>query len=174
MTVAAETLKSTFVDRGIDFDAVYEMHVPTMIGVAVDHFHISETDAQTLAHEVFMAFFFKAEDIRDVHAWFIGAMCNASRHYLRTRAKHVPLPPEIVDEPDPRFTRDSFPNQIAAHEAFACLTPRCQLALRMRYLEGYSVPEIALQLHTTPKYAQKLVTRCLRQARDRYTAKGGM
>ncbi len=65
-----------------------------------------------------------------------------------------------------------MPDQLAAREAFNCLTPRCQLALRLRYLEGYSVPEIATELDTSAKYAEKLVRRCLRQAQMRYRAKG--
>ncbi len=174
MTVIAESRKSAFVYRGIDFDAAYNEHVPLMVGIAVERFHIQETDAKTLAHEVFLAYFLKANDIRDVRPWFVGAICNASKHYLRARARDISLPPEIVDEPDPHYTRivDALPDQLAAREAFSCLTPRCQLALRLHYLEGYTIPEIAAQLHTTPSYAHKLVTRCLRQAHDRYTAKG--
>ena len=80
------------------------------------------------------------------------------------------LSPEIIEKPDPRFARitDSLPDGIAAREAFGCLTSRCQLALRLHYLDGYSIPEIAAQLHITPAYAKKLVARCLRQARERY------
>ena len=63
---------------------------------------------------------------------------------------------------------DTLPDKLAAREAFACLTSRCQLALRLHYLDGYSIPEIAAQLHITPGYAKKLVARCLRQARERY------
>jgi DNA-directed RNA polymerase specialized sigma24 family protein len=65
-----------------------------------------------------------------------------------------------------------LPDQLSAREAFGCLTPRCQLALRMRYVEGHTVPEIAAQLQTTAKYAQNLICRCLRQARERYLSKG--
>src|SRR5439155_27116031 len=100
----------------------------------------------------------------------VGAMCNACRYYLRTQERHVALSPDILNEPDPEFATilDSLPNRLAAKEAFACLTSRCQLALQLHYLEGYSVPEIAAQLHITPTYAKKLVARCLRHARERY------
>jgi RNA polymerase sigma factor (sigma-70 family) len=174
LTVVAESRRSTLIAHGIDFGAVYDEHIHLLLGVAVDRFHISEGEAQTLAHEVFLAYFLKAEDVRDVRAWLLGAICNASRHYLRARARDVALPPEIVEEPDPLHMRvkDSLPDQLAAREAFSCVTARCQLVLRLRYLEGYSIPEIAAELHTTPKYAQNLVTRCLQQARVRYTAKG--
>lgn len=170
MTVIAEKESSALSRCGVDFDAVYNQNVPLMIGVAVDRFHISESEAQTLAHQVFLAFFLKVDDIRDRRAWFLGAICNACRHYQRMRARDVELPPEITNKPDPEFNRitDSLPDTLAGREAFACLTSRCQLALRLHYLDGYSIPEIAAQLHITNGYAKKLVARCLRQARERY------
>ena len=168
MSVLAERRATPgFVDRGIDFDAVYDEHVPLLIGLAVDRFHLSEADAQTLAHEVFLAYFLKAEDVRDVRAWLVGAICNASRQFLRKSARDVALPDELANAPDPRHRPEALPDQIAAREAFACCTARCQLALRLRYIEGYTIPEIAAELKTTPKYAQNLVSRCLQQARDR-------
>lgn len=168
MSVLAERrATSGFVDRGIDFDAVYDEHVPLLIGLAVDRFHLSESDAQTLAHEVFLAYFLKAEDVRDVRAWLVGAICNASRQFLRKNARDVALPEDLAKAPDPRHRPDALPDQIAAREAFACCTARCQLALRLRYIEGYTIPEVAAELKTTPKYAQNLVSRCLQQARDR-------
>jgi DNA-directed RNA polymerase specialized sigma24 family protein len=70
--------------------------------------------------------------------------------------------------PGIRRITDSLPDTLAGREAFGCLTSHCQLALRLHYLDGYSIPEIAAQLHITPAYAKKLVSRCLRQARERY------
>src|SRR5207245_1209045 len=91
MTVIEEKQSSALSRMGVDFDAAYNDHVPVMIGLAVDRFHVSESDAQTLAHQVFLAFFLKADDIRDHRAWFVGAISNACRHYLRTRSRDVEL-----------------------------------------------------------------------------------
>jgi RNA polymerase sigma factor (sigma-70 family) len=155
----------------VDITSVYEDHVGLLIGTAVSRYHIAPDDAQALVHDVFVAYLLKAHEINDSRAWLLSSICNASKFFVRTRARHVALPPEHVDEPDPQLKRivDALPDQIAARDAFGCLTARCQLALRLRYLEGYSVPEIATALQTTPKYAAKLVARCLRQAHDRYT-----
>ena len=168
MTVIAEKPETALSRIGIDFDAVYNAHVPLMIGIAVNRFGISQSDAQTLAHQIFLVYFMKPDDVRDLRPWFVGAISNACRHYLRERARAVALPPEMVNEPDPEFPIDWLPNRCAARQAFSCLTSRCQLALQLHYLEGYSIPEIAAQLHITPAYAKKLVSRCLKQARERY------
>lgn len=158
--------------QGIDFESIYDQYVPMLIGMAVARFHISESDAQALAHEIFLAYFLKADDVRDVRAWLVGAMCNASRQFLKKRMREAPLPDEIVEEPDPRREDVTLPNQIAAREAIRCVTARCQLALRLRYIEGYTIQELAAELKTTPRYAQNLVSRCLQQARDRCGVKG--
>ena len=149
-----------------DIGAVYDEHARFLVATAISRFGIAETDAQTLVHDVFLAYMLKADEIRDRRAWLLGSICNASRAYLRSRSRVQPLTPEISDTPDPS-SELALP-QMLARECLACLTPRCQLALRLRYIEGYSVPEIAEELNTTAKYAQKLVSRCLQQASHRY------
>jgi RNA polymerase sigma factor (sigma-70 family) len=153
-----------------DFGAIYEKYYRLMISVAVRRFHICEMDAQTLAHEVFFDFLGKGASIADPRGWLVGAVCNASRYYLRKQARAESLPDTIAEEPDPELARvlEMWPNQLAAREAFARTTARCQLVLRLRYLEGYSIPEIARELGTTKKYAAKLVAECLKQAHRRY------
>jgi RNA polymerase sigma factor (sigma-70 family) len=161
------------IEQAVDIGAVYEEHVRLLVGTAIKRFRICEMDAQTLAHEVFLSYFLKADEVLDPHAWLLSAIYNACKYYLRTRARHVTLPSQHAELPDPRqFRADALPDQLAAREAFTCLTARCQLTLRLRYLEGYSIAEIADELGTTPKYAGKLVSRCLRQAQDRYGKKG--
>jgi RNA polymerase sigma factor (sigma-70 family) len=165
-----EDNRSAVLERAVDFGAIYEQHFPLLVGTAVERFQICETDAQTLAHEVFLAYFLKSSEVLDCHSWLVGAICNASREYLRKRALHVALSEEFAERPDPRLSRvgETLPDQLAARQAFSCVTPRCQLALRLRYLEGYSFPEIAEEIGATIRYAQKLVDRCLRQAHERY------
>lgn len=150
----------------VDIAAVYDEHARFLVATAISRFGISETDAQTLAHDVFLAYILKASEVRDRRAWLLASICNASRAYLRSRSRTQTLPPDLMDTPDP--ASDTALPSMVARECLACLTPRCQLALRLRYIEGYSVPEIAEELATTAKYAQKLVTRCLQQASTRY------
>lgn len=156
------------VDHGVDFDAVYEDHLRLLVGTAVDRYRISETDAETLAHDVFLAYFLKAGEVLDSTSWLLAAMCNASRSYLRSQARHVDLPRDVVGQ---ARAFDNITDHLVAREVLCCLTPRCQLALGLRYLEGYTIPEVAEELRTSPKYAGKLVARCLQQAQERYARK---
>ena len=84
----------------------------------------------------------------------------------------VPLPDENLQTADKWRTKETLPQELVAREAFACVTSKCQIALRLRYYEGYSIREVATELQTSAKYAAKLVSRCLKQAQSRYAKKG--
>jgi RNA polymerase sigma factor (sigma-70 family) len=157
-------------ERTVDLGAIYDAHYRLLVGMAIERYDVSETDAQTLAHDVFLAFITKANEIMDVRAWLVSAICNASKYYLRVRARTVPLSDEMGERADPRLSRvqDFLPEQLTARQIMACLIPRCQLALHLRYVEGYSIREVAVELHTTEKYAQKLLGKCLRRAHACY------
>jgi RNA polymerase sigma factor (sigma-70 family) len=155
--------------RNADVGAVYEEHYDLLVGIAVGRFRISAMDAETLAHDVFLSFLKSTERVIDRERWLVGAICNASRHHLRQAYRTEPLDDTAADAPDPRAGHhaDAILDQLAAREVYGCLTPKCQEALRLRYLEGYTVPEVAVALGTTKKYAQKLISRCLEQAQRR-------
>ena len=173
--MAAELHTATALDeRTADFGAIYEENYQLLVRTAIKQYHISELDAEALAHEVFLAYFLKAGEVINSRAWLVSAIFNAAKAFLRKRARFVPLPPESIEISDPHLARvcDALPDQLAGRQAFACVTARCQIALRLRYLEGYSVPEVAIELNTSDKYAQKLISRCLRMAKDRYYKRG--
>lgn len=169
--MAAEVHTAMALDeRTDDFGAIYEKNYQLLVRTAIKHYRISELDAEALAHEVFLAYFLKAGEVINSRAWLIGAILNAAKAFLRKRARFVSLSSESIEIPDPQLARigEVLPDQLAAREAFACVTARCQIALRLRYFEGYSVPEVAAELNTSDKYAQKLISKCLQQARRRY------
>jgi RNA polymerase sigma factor (sigma-70 family) len=163
-------------DEG-EFELFYEANFEFLVSVAVRKFRVPDSEAETLAHEVFLTYLRKANaEIRDLHSWLVGAICHASRYYWRSRGRNIG---EIESEDeleriDPASTRilDSLPDQLAAREALELLPPRYQEVLRLRYFEGMSINELADHLGVTPKYAQKLVTKCLRRAEQRYTEQG--
>jgi RNA polymerase sigma-70 factor (ECF subfamily) len=159
-----------------EFEEIYARHFDFLVSVAVRKFRVPEGDAETLAHEVFLTYLRKAGTIRDLHSWLVGAICHASRYYWRLQKRSLALVDDdaSLERIDPASTRilDSLPAQLAAREALACLSPRNQEILRLRYIEGCSIAELAAILGVRPKYAQKLVTKCLRRAEQEYEAKG--
>lgn len=157
------------------FEAIYEQYFPLLVQIASFKFQVPETEAETLAHDVLIGFLRKADTVIQVRPWLIGAICYASRHYWRLNGRTVTEDADIeLDRADPASLRilDSLPAQLAAREALECLAPRCREVLAMRYFEGCTVAEVAMRLGVKTKYAQKLITKCLRRAERLYGQKG--
>lgn len=157
------------------FEAVYEQYFDLLAQIAVYKFQVPDSEAETLVHDVLISYLRKSHDIIDLRPWLIGAICYASRHYWRLNGRIVGADPELgYDRVDPASLRilDSLPDQLAAREALECLAPRCREILHMRYFEGCTVAEVASRLGVKTKYAQKLITKCLRRAERLYTKKG--
>jgi RNA polymerase sigma factor (sigma-70 family) len=156
------------------FVQLYEKNVGGLVAVASRKFQVPADDAEALAHEVFLSYLKRKDDIRDLHKWLLGAICNASRYYWRQHGRNIgQLDTELaVERPDPasRNILEIMFSRIAAGEALAGLSPRYQHILRLRYFEGYSINEIAEHLGVTAKYTQKLVTKCLRRAEEVFNA----
>jgi len=150
------------------FDEFYAENLAFLVDVATREFKVPESEAEALAHEVFLSYFRNPGGIVDVHAWILGAICHASRYYWRQHGRYLePLDEKVVAaQPDPATSRiaDTLPDQLAAREALELLAPREQQLLQLRYFEGCSIVEIAHRLDVKPKYAQKLLARTLRRA----------
>lgn len=154
------------------FEALYLAQFDFLFAVAVRKFRVPDSEAETLVHEVFLTYLKRSDGIRNVHGWLLGAICHASRYYWRSNGREM-VADEQFERIDPASLNilDSLPNQLAAREVLACLAPRCQEVLRLRYFDGCSIAEIAQQLGLKTKYTQKLVTKCLRRAERSYKAK---
>jgi RNA polymerase sigma factor (sigma-70 family) len=144
------------------------------VGVAVQKFRVPESEAETLAHEVFLSYLKAPGKVRELRQWLIGAICHASRYYWRVNGRMFPQDVEALDRIDPSTVNilDSLPNQLAAREALECLSPRYQEILRLRFFEGLSVAELGKRLNIKTKSAAKLLTKCLRRAETLYVRKG--
>ena len=158
-----------------NFRAVYEENFAFLSSIATNKFRVPDTEAEALAHEVFLTYLRKSDTITDLRSWLIGGICHASRHYWRANRRIADADPEIdVEYPDPasRQIVEVLTNQIAARNILDRLSPRYQEILRLRYFAGMTVPEIAAHLGVKPKYAQKLVSKCLKRAEKAFHEKG--
>ena len=152
-----------------EFEAVYEEYFHLLAQIAVFKFQVPDCDAETLVHDVLLSYLLKSHEIADLHRWLVGAICHASRHYWRLNGRtSAGGPYDERDRVDPASLRivDTLPNQMAARQALGRLRPRYREILYMRYYEGCTVAEVAVRLGVKPKSAQKLITKCLRHAKN--------
>jgi RNA polymerase sigma-70 factor (ECF subfamily) len=158
----------------LEFGELYEGNLSLLVAIAVRKFQVPEVDAEALAHEVFLSYLKRKNEIRQLHPWLIGAICHASRYFWRQNGRRTDqLDQELAAlRPDPETISifDLLPSQLAVREALEALPTRYAQILRMRYYEGYTIREIADYLGVTAKYTQKLVGKCLRMAEQMYNA----
>jgi RNA polymerase sigma factor (sigma-70 family) len=154
----------------LDLGALYEEHRELLLHIACRKFRVPEQDAESLMQEVFVAYIEAGSTIENTRGWLVGAMCNASRYYWRVQAKSEPLPEDIGQQSDPQTTglADQFATTLTLQKAMRYLQPRCRETLYLHYFEGRSASDVARQLDTTNRYAEKLIHNCLKRVREIY------
>jgi RNA polymerase sigma factor (sigma-70 family) len=153
-----------------DVEALYIEHRSLLLYVACRKFRIPDTDAENLIQEVFLSFLQTGTKIENVRAWLVAAMCNASRHYWRGQGRTESLPDDFNDHCDPgsHGLADQFAMKMTVRQAIEYLQPRCRETLWLHYFEGRSAGDVARELDTTNRYAEKLIHNCLKRVREIY------
>ena len=161
------TAPSTAAD---DVETLYIQHRTLLLYVACRKFRIPDTDAENLIQEVFLSYLQTGTKIENIRAWLVAAMCNASRHYWRSQGRTESLPDNIDDHSDPgtHGLADQFAMKMTVRQALDYLQPRCRETLWLHYFEGRSAGDVARELETTNRYAEKLIHNCLKRVREIY------
>lgn len=153
-----------------DVEALYLEHRNLLLFVACRKFRLGDGDAENLIQEVFLSLLQTTTRIENVRSWLVAAMCNASRYYWRVQGRTDQLPEDFGEHIDPgsHELAERFALQMTIQKVLGYLQPRCRETLRLHYFEGRSAPDVARELDTTSRYAEKLIHNCLRRARDIY------
>jgi RNA polymerase sigma factor (sigma-70 family) len=153
-----------------EVEILYVQHRSLLLYVACRKFRVPETDAENLIQEVFLSFLQTGTTIDKPKSWLVAAMCNASRHYWRSAGRTESLPENYNEQSDPdtHGLADEFTLRMTIRQVLKYLQPRCRETLRLHYFEGRSANEVAVELATTHRYAEKLIHNCLKRAREIY------
>ena len=153
-----------------DVETLYLQHRTLLLYVACRKFRVPDTDAENLIQEVFLSFMQTATKIENIRAWLVAAMCNASRHYWRSQGRTESLPDDFHDHSDPgsHGLAEVLALRMTVRQALDYLQPRCRETLWLHYFEGRSAGDVARELETTNRYAEKLIHNCLKRVREIY------
>lgn len=153
-----------------DVEKLYLEHRTLLLYVACRKFRIPDCDAENLIQEVFLSFLQTGTKIDNVRAWLVAAMCNASRHYWRASGRTESLPEDFNDQSDPssQGLAEQYTMRMTIRQALDYLQPRCRETLWLHYFEGRSAADVARELETTNRYAEKLIHNCLKRVREIY------
>ena len=153
-----------------EIETLYLDHRKLLLFIACRKFRVPECDAENLIQEVFLSYLQVGTPIRDVRSWLVAAMCNASRHYWRAQGRTESLPDDIGERSDPgsHTIADTFAMKMTMWQALQYLQPRCRETIYLHYFEGRSAIDVARELETTSRYAEKLIHNCLKRVRQIY------
>ena len=153
-----------------DVGVLYEQYRDLLLHVACRKFRVPDSDAENLMQEVFLAYMQSESRVENTKAWLVAAMCNASRHDWRQQSRTESLPDDISDHSDPTShgLADHFATSMTLRKALRYLQPRCRETLYLHYYEGRSANDVARELDTTSRYAEKLIHNCLKRVREIY------
>ncbi len=160
-TVMADIADSS--ERADRLAGIYEDHYPLLRALASRRFRIPEEDVRNLVHEVFVSFIRHEPRIRDVRAWLIGAVWQASRRYLDQAGRHEPA--DFSEFADPTPLPDILNARADVALALRDLGDRCREVIRLRFIEGLDFDELAVRFSITPASAKLRLARCMKRAR---------
>ncbi len=168
--VTAQEAPSSSLTRADTVELLYTQYRTLLMSVACRKFRVPEGDAESLLQEVFVSYLQTGSTIENVRAWLVAAICNASRHYWRIQGRAEQLPDDFVEQSDPgsHALPERFAMEMTVRQAMQYLQPRCRETLWLHYFEGRSASDVARELQTTARYAEKLIHNCLKRVREIY------
>ena len=147
------------------FAEVYDQHALLLRRIATEKFGVPATEAEALVHDIFLTYFADPSHVREVRPYLIGAICNASRHYWRSKYYERALfSSEEQDEPIDASWIDEVSLRLTVARVLARIRPQCRETLRRYYLNGETTDDIAAVMETTRGYVFKLLSSCRKDA----------
>lgn len=154
------------------FETIYTAYVPLLRKIAIRKFDIPRADADALVHDVFATYLANPSNVRDLHPYLIGAICNAARQYRRRDAKEQALfcTAAICEATPHDELVDGVIRNLVINTTLARLGDSCRETLRRFYLAGESAPAIAQSRNTSANYILRLLHYCRNRARTIFAA----
>lgn len=157
------------------FEEVYLQFAPRLRKIAYRKFGIPPVEAEPLVHDVFATYIMHASSVYAVERYLVGAICNASRHYLRqTTAADALFCAESPCAATPsQALLDEVERKLLLSRLMACVGGRCRDLFQRYYINGETTQSIADALNTTPGTVLVFLHNCRRRALAAYRAING-
>lgn len=152
----------------VRFDAIYETYRLLLRRLAVRR-GIPVRDADDLVHDVFATYLANSSNVRDVHAYLIGATCNAARQYQRKeRAAPFCEARDVCAAAGNDDLLNGVIGNLIIRSALARLGSSCRETLQRFFLLGETAVSIAASRETSPNYIRRLLNYCRNRVRSIY------
>jgi RNA polymerase sigma factor (sigma-70 family) len=153
-------------------ELLYLRYAPVLRRIAMAKYAIPAADVDELVNDVFATYLTNPGVVRDLRAYVIGGIHNASRDYWRRRHREVAI--ESVAEPRVEETvLEDLSQRMVLAATLARLRAKCRLVLFRYYCEGETKEVIAAEINTSPANVLYLLHKCRQRARRVYEAMQG-
>lgn len=151
-----------------EIERLYRDLRPLLIGTLIRRFEIPPPEAETLLHDVFVSFISVKKEVADPRAWLVAASCNAARAWRRSRARYDAA--SILESEPVTDDRKTILDTLFFRDALTRLPERTHEAVRLRFYEQLTYPEISARLGMSIKSVEKLVAKTVVRLRNEYVA----
>lgn len=154
------------------FEEAYLQYAPRLQRIAVRRFGVDVGDAEVLVQEVFTTYFQHAADVEKLEPYLIGAICNASRNYLRRSSASKAL--FCGEQPCAATPDDELLSEIERKTLLSQMLARvggpCRDLLRRFYVNGEGTEVLAEAFGITRPAVKVKLFKCRQRALEAYRA----
>lgn len=156
-------------------ESAYLEHATLLRKIAITKFGIPRTEAETLVHDVFATYLMHSDSVRNLTPYLIGAICNASRQYLRrSQVENVLF---CGEEPCAATPTEAMTDEVHRKLTLSRMLPRigkrCRELFHRYYIEGESTRSIADTFNTSPATILVFLHQCRKRARKVFQTSQG-
>jgi len=156
--------------RAAAFEATYLRYAPRLERISINRLGIPAADANELVQDVFAVYFHEADEVESPEKYLIGALCEASKSYLRG----TPLTEEPFDLEPCAVPHDVLLNDLKRMELLSQMLARlgrpCRDLLYRFYKNGESAEALAADLQLPRETVEANVFECRQRVVEAYRA----
>ena len=154
------------------FEEAYLRYAPRLQKIAMRRFRIDAGDAEGLVQDVFITYFQHAADVARLEPYLIGAICNASRNYLRRSTASKAL--FCGEHPCAATPDDALLDELSRKTLLSKMLARvgcdCRDLLRRFYVNGEGTEALAQAFGMKRESVKVKLFKCRQRALEAYRA----
>lgn len=154
------------------FEEAYLRYAPRLQRIAIRKFRIAAADAEVLVQDVFTTYFQHASDVEMLEPYLIGAICNASRNYLRRSSASQAL--FCGEHPCAATPDDALLKEVERKTLLAQMLARvgqpCRDLLQRFYVNGEGTEALARAFGLVRGSVKVKLFKCRQRALEAYRA----
>jgi len=154
------------------FEEAYLQYAPRLQRIAIRKFGIEAGDAEVLVQDVFTTYFQHAKDVERLEPYLIGAICNASRNFIRRSSTSNALfcgEQPCAATPDDALL-DELERKTLLSQMLARVGEPCRDLLRRFYVNGEGTEVLAGAFNITRPSVKVKLFKCRQRALEAYRA----